>query len=187
MNSKKNTTKTKQERHSYIGKLVKERHIRTQPELLTQLNNDGFKCALPTLKNDLKELGIKYNSNTKQYDFEADIARGLRVTKYQLNPSLLETIKICKVGPTGPYKLYPPFMFAGNKLHSVFIRCVMITCPLNYEEMLYDAISKNLSSHDILTVQINKGSLFFLFESNIQKDNSKAKAFYENLKEYLYF
>lgn len=186
-NTEITTKKTKQERHNYISKLVKERSIRTQQDLLSLLNNDGFKCSLPTLKKDLQELTIKYNSNANQYNFESDIARSFRVTKYNLNETLLEVIKICKIGTNGSYKLYPPFIYGARKSHNLFLHCVMITCPLNYEELLYSTIAANLSSHDILTTQINKGSLFFIFESHNLKDFSKANAFYKHLKAYLYF
>lgn len=181
------TKKTKHERRDYISKLIKERTIRTQQDLLTLLNNDGFKCSLPTLKKDLQELTIKYSSTTNRYHFESDIAKNLAFTGFNLNENLLEALKVCKIGTNGSYKLYPPITFAFQKTHNLFLHAVMITCPLNYEDLLYHSISTNLSSYDILTTQVNKGSLFFIFESHDSNDFSKANTFYNHLKSYLYY
>ncbi|MBS5317674.1 MAG: hypothetical protein KHY44_14955 [Clostridiales bacterium] len=176
--------KSRKKRIQYIKKLVRNGDITSTHDLQNKLIEQGFNSSISTLKKDLKHCNIKYDRNTHTFRFILDIEAQVDILQSNLNLTVLEVFRHCKIGADDRYQVFKPIHYGGSKAISLFLHCVMITCPIGYEEILYQTISSHFISFDIFTAQVNKGSVFFLFKNASQKDFENASLFYNALQKY---
>ncbi len=64
--------KKRNDRHEYIRKVIRDKHIRTQRALVDELLQAGFKCTQATVSRDITDLGLQ-KINEGYYVLSEDI------------------------------------------------------------------------------------------------------------------
>lgn len=175
---------SRKKRLNLIRKLVKDGRITSISKLQSKLAEKDIKCSEPTIKKDLKHCGIQYDKITHTFRFKNDIDSKVDLLHPNLNQVVLEVFRQCKIGIDDNYQVFKPIHYGGSQKIDLYLHCVMITCPLGYEELLYQTVSSNFISFDIFTAQVNKGSVFFFFKNDTQRDFANASSFYDALQKY---
>lgn len=166
-------------RHDLIKKLANDGQIHSYKKLQELLSKRNCDVSIRTVSNDLKALNIFYNPQLKRFTFQETQTPSTITLLPDINPELREVLYNCGLG-SSQYKIYIPMYYSHSKDYKTYIMSVLITCKLGYENVLHQSISKHFSSYNIISFQINSGSIVCLF--SLKK---YANDFYKDFKEQL--